>query len=70
MAEVQRSWAARFDFIAPARKDAVIARTAFVGPGETGEVTFTVPGKPGKYPYICTFAGHYQAGMKGTLVVR
>ena len=31
---------------------------------------FTVPAKPGKYPFICTFAGHYQAGMKGTLIVK
>jgi azurin len=58
------------DFIPPAMKDAVIAKTSFVGPGETAEVIFTVPAKPGTYPYICTFAGHYQAGMKGTLVVR
>jgi azurin len=58
------------DFIPPAMKAAVIAKTPFVGSGETAEVVFTVPGKPGKYPFICTFAGHYQAGMKGTLVVK
>lgn len=58
------------DFIPPAMKDAVIAKTPFAGPGETVQVTFTVPSKPGKYPFICTFAGHYQAGMKGTLIVR
>ena len=58
------------DFIPPAMKDAVIAKTPFGGPGETVQVTFAVPGKPGKYPFICTFAGHYQAGMKGTLVVK
>jgi plastocyanin len=48
----------------------ITAPTLFVGSGEAAEVTFTVPGKPGTYFYICTFAGHYQAGMKGTLVVR
>ena len=58
------------DFIPPAMKDAVIAKTAFAGPGETVQVTFAVPGKPGNYPFICTFVGHYQAGMKGTLVVK
>ena len=58
------------DFIAPALAGAVVAKTALAGPGETVEVTFTVPKRPGKYPYICTFAGHYQSGMKGTLVVR
>lgn len=58
------------DFIPPAMMDAVIARTSFAGPGETVEVTFTVPAKPGQYPFLCTFAGHYQAGMKGTLIVK
>jgi azurin len=58
------------DFIPPAMKDAVIAKSPFAGPGETVQVTFTVPSKPGRYPFICTFAGHYQAGMKGTLVVK
>ena len=58
------------DFIAPAQKAAVLAKTGFAGPGETVEVTFTVPAKPGSYPYVCTFAGHYAAGMKGTLIVK
>ena len=58
------------DFIAPTMKDAVIAKTPFSGPGETVQVFFTAPSKPGRYPFVCTFAGHFQAGMKGTLVVR
>ena len=58
------------DFIPPAMLPSVIAKTALAGPGETVQVTFTVPAKPGRYPFICTFAGHYQAGMKGILVVR
>jgi azurin len=58
------------DFIPPDMLTAVIAKTAFAGPGDTVKVTFTVPAKAGKYPFICTFAGHYQAGMKGTLIVR
>jgi uncharacterized cupredoxin-like copper-binding protein len=40
------------------------------GPGETVQVFFTAPAKPGRYPFVCTFAGHYQLGMKGTLIVR
>lgn len=58
------------DFIPPTMKDAVIAKTAFAGPGETVEVTFTAPAKPGRYPFVCTFSGHYQAGMKGTMIVK
>ena len=58
------------DFIPPAMASSVLAKTPMAGPGEAVQVTFTAPAKPGKYPYICTFAGHYQSGMKGTLVVK
>ena len=58
------------DFIPLSMMNAVIAKTPFAGPGEMVQVAFTVPSKPGNYPFICTFAGHYQAGMKGTLVVK
>ena len=51
-------------------KDAVIAKTPFAGPGETVQVFFTAPSKPGRYPFVCTFSGHFQAGMKGTLIVK
>ena len=58
------------DFIAPEMKDQVIAATALAGAGETVEVTFTVPKAAGSYPFLCTFPGHFQAGMKGNLVVK
>jgi azurin len=58
------------DFIPPSMASAVLAKTAMAGPGEAVQVVFTVPTKPGNYPFICTFAGHYQAGMKGTLIVK
>jgi azurin len=58
------------DFVAPTLQNAVIAKTALAGPGETVQVTFTVPAKPGRYPYLCTFSGHYQAGARGMLIVR
>ena len=58
------------DFIAPEMKDQVIAATALAGAGETVEVTFTVPKVAGSYPFLCTFPGHFQAGMKGNLVVK
>jgi azurin len=58
------------DFIAPEQKGNVIAATAMVGPGETAEVTFTVPDKKGVYTFLCTFTGHYLLGMKGTLTVK
>ena len=57
------------DFIPNEMKDAVIAKTALAGAGETVDVTFKVPAAAGKYPFVCTFPGHFQAGMKGTLNV-
>jgi azurin len=47
---------------------AVIASTPMAAPGETVEVTFTVPAEPGEYPYICTYPGHYLV-MQGVLFV-
>jgi azurin len=58
------------DFIAPDKKALVIANTPLAGNGETVEVVFKVPAVPGQYPYVCTFPGHFAAGMKGTLVVK
>jgi len=58
------------DFIAPDLKGQVLAATKLAGPGETVDVTFKVPAKAGAYPYVCTFPGHFAAGMKGQLVVK
>ena len=58
------------DFIAPAMKGQVLAATKFAGPGETVYVTFKAPAVAGSYPYLCTFSGHFQAGMKGMLTVK
>lgn len=58
------------DFIAPEMQNLVIAQTPFAGPGEAVQVVFTVPPKPGRYPYVCTFAGHVMAGMQGVLIVK
>lgn len=58
------------DFIAPAMKDQVLAATRFAGPGETVELTFQVPPRAATYPFVCTFSGHFQEGMKGVIVVR
>ena len=37
--------------------------------GATSSFEFT-PTKPGTYEFFCTVAGHKEAGMKGTLVVK
>ena len=46
----------------------VIADIPLVAPGETETVVIKVPKKPGRYPFLCTFPGHWQA-MKGVLIV-
>ena len=58
------------DYVPAARKADILASTGLAGPGETVEVTFKVPAKAGSYPYICTFPGHFAAGMKGDIVVK
>jgi azurin len=57
-------------YIPPAMKDQVLAATAMAGPGETVEVKITLPKVAGSYPYLCTFPGHFAAGMRGTIVVK
>jgi azurin len=58
------------DFIPADMKDQVIAQTPLAGAGETVETTFKVPNVAGQYPFVCTFPGHFQAGMQGNLVVK
>jgi len=57
-------------YIPKSKADQIIAHTGLVAGGESDTVTFTAPTEPGKYLYICTFPGHYAAGMKGYLVVK
>jgi azurin len=46
----------------------VAANTKLLNGGESGSASFTLPA--GTYTYLCTFPGHYIAGMKGTLTVQ
>jgi azurin len=57
------------DYIPADMTDQIIAQTGLAAGGETTEVTFTAPEEPGEYEYICTFTGHFSAGMKGILTV-
>ncbi len=62
--------AADNDYIAPQYEEWVIATTAMLGGGESDTITFTVPEQAGEYDYICSFPGHFQAGMVGKLIVQ
>ena len=57
-------------YMPPDLKTQVIAASGLIGNGETTEITFKAPTAAGSYPYLCTFPGHYAAGMKGTLVIK
>jgi len=57
-------------YMPPDLKTQVIAASGLIGNGETTEITFKAPAAAGSYPYLCTFPGHYAAGMKGTLVIK
>ena len=57
-------------YIPAARKGEVLASTALAGAGETVEVTFRAPTAPGTYTFLCSFPGHFAAGMRGTLVIK
>lgn len=57
-------------YIPESGKKHILAMTKMAGGGETVEVTFDAPKEPGEYLYICTFPGHYMAGMKGKLIVK
>jgi uncharacterized cupredoxin-like copper-binding protein len=41
---------------------------AHVSPGKTGEIIWTF-NRPGEFEFACLIAGHYQAGMVGTIRV-
>ena len=56
-------------YVAPAFATQVIAATPLAGNGETVEVTFDVPNAPGRYEYVCSFPGHFLAGMRGVILV-
>ena len=58
------------EYLPPDLSDQVLEYTGLAAGGETTEVTFTAPTEPGEYEYICSFPGHYAAGMKGFLVVQ
>ena len=54
--------------VPPADTSGLLVSSPMLDPGKEVTFTFQPPG-PGSYTFICTFPGHYLAGMKGTLVI-
>ncbi|MBK9940084.1 MAG: auracyanin [Kouleothrix sp.] len=52
----------------PDDKANILANTKLLNGGESDSITVKV--EPGTYSFLCTFPGHYAAGMKGTLTVK
>ncbi len=56
--------------LAPGTEKDVVAHTKLLGPGESDTITFTAPYVKGPYEFLCSFPGHYGAGMKGVSFFR
>ena len=54
------------DHIPPSMKDDDLFHTKMLGPGQSDQITFTLP-DPGVYDFICTFPGHFGT-MHGKIV--
>ncbi|MBK1833584.1 DUF7133 domain-containing protein [Roseibacillus ishigakijimensis] len=48
--------------------EAILAASKLLAPHETQEIELQIPSEPGRYPFICTFPGHWRV-MQGELVV-
>ncbi len=46
----------------------VLVHTRILDPKTSSTIYFTAPKAPGRYPFLCSFPGHYQL-MRGVLVV-
>ncbi|HWE36727.1 MAG TPA: DUF6797 domain-containing protein [Isosphaeraceae bacterium] len=50
------------------RTDDVLAYTDIVPPHDQFTIAFRAPDRPGRYPYLCTFPGHWMV-MNGEMIV-
>lgn len=53
----------------PTANTQIIVHTPLIESGKSATITFQAPSKPGEYRYLCTFPGHFLAGMKGVLTI-
>ncbi len=50
------------------KSENVLFYTDIVSPGDAQTINFNAPTQPGRYPYLCTFPGHWMV-MNGVLIV-
>jgi len=58
--------AADMDYVPNSRY--VLGATKMLEPGESESITIQLPDKPGRYPFVCTFPGHWRL-MQGVIIV-
>ncbi len=46
----------------------ILQSTRLINPKARAQLDFTAPSQPGRYPYLCTFPGHWRI-MRGVLIV-
>ena len=56
-------------FIPKDKTALILQRTKMLAPGNEEILRFTAPKEPGKYPFLCTFPGHWFV-MKGEMLVK
>ena len=57
------------DYAPSGKRAEILASTKLLGPGEQDTATFVTPSVPGRYPFLCSYPGHAQGGMRGVLIV-
>jgi azurin len=61
--------AATTEYVPAAKRAEILASTKLLGPAEQDTATFTAPSAVGRYPFLCSYPGHAQVGMRGVLIV-
>ena len=56
-------------FIPKDKKSKIIIHTKMLAPETAETLRFKAPTKPGTYPFMCTFPGHWII-MKGEMIVK
>jgi azurin len=67
---VSAAEAATTEYVPASKRAEILTSTKLLGPGERDTVTFAAPSAPGRYPFLCSFPGHAQVGMRGVLIVQ
>lgn len=57
------------DYIPVGWDESILAHTELLGGGEQTTIIFRTPEQPGEFVFLCTFPGHFYAGMHGVMVV-